>query len=85
MPDDIWVTWSVDGKSAYLYHDDKTTAPVYRIELATGKRQIVNSVSVSDAADVTAIVNMRITPDGKAYAYSYNRELSGLYLVADVR
>ena len=26
MPDDIWVTWSVDGKSAYDYHDDKITA-----------------------------------------------------------
>jgi len=62
MPDDIWVTWSVDGKSAYLYHDDKTTAPVYRIELATGKRQIVNSVSVSDAADVTAIVICALRP-----------------------
>ena len=85
MPDDIWVTWSVDGKSAYVYHDDKTTAPVYRIELATGKRQIVNTVSVSDPAGVTAVVNMRITPDGKAYAYSYNRELSDLYLVAGVR
>ncbi len=85
MPDDIWVTWSADGKSAYVYHDNKTTALVYRIDLATGKRQTVNSVSVSDPAGVTAIVNMRITPDGKAYAYSYNRELSDLYLVEGVR
>jgi len=45
----------------------------------------VNSVSVSDPAGVTAIVNMRITPDGKVYAYSYNRELSDLYLVEGVR
>jgi len=45
----------------------------------------VNTVSVSDPAGVTAVVNMRNTPDGKAYAYSYNRELSDLYLVAGVR
>ena len=85
MPDDIWVAWSVDGKSAYDYHDDKTAAAVYRIELATGKGQIVNSVSMSDPAGVTAIVNVRITSDGKAYVYSYSRELSDLYLVEGVR
>ena len=35
-PDDIWITWSADGHSAYVYHDDKTSALVYRLDLANG-------------------------------------------------
>jgi len=54
------------------------------VDLATGKRQIVNAISVGDPAGVTAITNMRITRDGKSYAYSYARDLSGLYLVEGV-
>lgn len=81
---DVWVNWSADGKSVYVYHDDKATAPLFRIDLATGKRQIVNAISVGDPAGVTAITNMRITRDGKSYAYSYARDLSGLYLVEGV-
>jgi Tol biopolymer transport system component len=84
-PDDIWVTWSANGKSAYGYHDDKTSAPIYRIDLATGKRQLLNTIFVSDPAGVTAIGNVRMTPDGKSYAFSYSRELSDLYLVEGVR
>jgi hypothetical protein len=84
-PDDIWVTWSANGKSAYVYHDDKTTAPIKRIDLATGKRQLLNTIFVSDPAGVTAIGNVSMTPDGKSYAFSYSREQSDLYLVEGVR
>jgi len=83
-PQDIWVGWSLDGNSVYVYHDDKITAPIYRIDLGTGKRQLVNTITVTDPAGVTGILNMRLTPDGKSYAYSYARELSDLYLVENV-
>ena len=81
---DIWVSWSADGKSAFTYQDQKTTASLFSIDVNTGKRTVVRTVSVSDTAGVTAIVNMRVTPDLKAYAYSYNRELSDLYLVEGI-
>jgi serine/threonine protein kinase len=82
---DIWVSWSTDGKTVFVYQDQKTTASLFSIDVNTGKRTVVRSVSVSDTAGVTAIVNMRVTPDLKAYAYSYNRELSELYLVEGIR
>jgi hypothetical protein len=25
-PEDLWINWSVDGRSAYIYDDDKTSA-----------------------------------------------------------
>ena len=85
LPKDIWITWSADGRSAYVYHDEKTSAPVYRLDVATGKRELVMTLAPTDSSGVTAIVNVRITPDGKSYAYSFDRELSDLFLVENVR
>jgi hypothetical protein len=39
----------------------------------------------NDPAGVTAIICVRMTADGKAYAYSFSRELSDLFLVEGVR
>ncbi len=80
---DVWVNWCADGKSVYVYHDDKATAPLFRIDLATGKRQIVNAIPVGSSWRHRNH-HMRITRDGKSYAYSYARDLSGLYLVEGV-
>ncbi len=85
MPEDLWINWSADGRSAYIYDDDKTSAPVYRLDLNTGKRDLAATLAPSDSAGVTAIVNVRMTPDGKSYAYSFSRELSDLFLVEGVR
>ena len=85
LPEDIWVAWAADGRSIYVYHDDKTSAPLYRLELATGKRELITTLAPSDAAGVTTIVNVRMTADGKTYGYSFSRELSDLFLVDGVR
>jgi hypothetical protein len=58
---------------------------VYRLDVATGKRDLVTTLAPSDLAGVTAIQNLRITPDGKSYAYSFSRELSDLFLVDGAR
>jgi Tol biopolymer transport system component len=85
LPKDIWITWSADGRSAFVYHDEKTFALVYRLDVATGKRELVMTLAPNDSAGVTAILNVRMTPDGKTYAYSFDRELSDLFLVENVR
>jgi hypothetical protein len=85
LPEDIWITWSADGRSAYVYHDEKTSAPVHRLDVATGKRQQVATLAPSDPAGVTSVLNVRMTPDGKSSAYSFFRELSDLFLVEGVR
>jgi Tol biopolymer transport system component len=84
-PEDIWITWSADGRSAYVYRDEKTSALVYRLDLATGKRELVMTLGPSDSAGVTSVLNVRMTADGKTYAYSFLREMSDLFLVEGVR
>jgi serine/threonine protein kinase len=83
--DDIWINWSGDGRTAYVYQDEKTHAQLFRLDLSTGKRQLVTTVGPADPAGLTSTGPMRITPDGKSYAYSYNRSLSDLYLAEGVK
>jgi hypothetical protein len=85
LAEDIWVAWASDGRSIYVYHDDKTSAPLYRLGLATGKRELITTLAPSDAAGVTTVVNVRMMAGGKAYGYSFCRELSDLFLVEGVR
>ncbi len=81
LPADIWANWSSDGKSIYVYQDERIRAQVFRLDLSTGKRQLVRTVAPPDIAGLTGILAFRITADGNAYAYSYGRALSALYLV----
>jgi hypothetical protein len=78
-------TIPADGRSVYVYHDDKTSAPLYQLELATGTRELITTLAPSDVAGVTTIVNVHMTADGKTYAYSFSRELSDLFLVDGAR
>lgn len=85
MPEDIWTNWTADGRSAYVYQDKKTLAELYRLDLTSGKRVLVRTLAPSDSAGLTDVRPVRITPDGKTYAYSYDRALSVLYLGRDVK
>jgi len=80
--EDTWGNWASDGKSVYVYQNMKTYDLVFRLDLATGERQQIMQVAPQDTAGVNGLVPLRITPDGKAYAYTYNRGLSNL-LIAD--
>jgi eukaryotic-like serine/threonine-protein kinase len=84
-PDDIWIAFSADGHSAYIYHDDKISAPVYRLDVSTGKRELITTLAPGDSAGVTSIYNVRMTADGKTYGYSFARNLSDLFLVEGVK
>jgi hypothetical protein len=68
-----------------VFHDEKISGPVYRLDVATGKRQLIATLAPGDPAGVTSILNVRVTSDGKSSGYSYFRELSDLFLVEGVR
>jgi hypothetical protein len=85
LPEDVWINWTSDGRSAYVFHDEKTSAPVYKLDLSTGKHDLLMTLAPSDIAGVTTLINVRMTADGKAYGYSFSRELSDLFQVEGVR
>jgi len=73
--------WSADGKSVYVATTGETTNNIYRVNIKTGQRELFGTVSPSDKVGVTYVSPPLVTPDGKYYAYSYNRQISELFVV----
>jgi eukaryotic-like serine/threonine-protein kinase len=75
------IGWTPDGASIYVYRPT-VPARVFRVELATGKRQLWKELTPIDPVGVFFIRPPHIANDGKSYVYNYGRILSDLY-VAD--
>jgi eukaryotic-like serine/threonine-protein kinase len=76
--------WSADGR-IYVYNRAEYPARVYLLDPATGKRELWKELVPPDPAGINSISPPRITPDGKAYVYSYNRILSDLFLAEGIK
>jgi hypothetical protein len=74
------VSWSSDGKSLFIARTEHLPVKIYRLEIASGKRELVQELSPRDPAGVFPDICMvYATPDGKAFVYSYFRLQSDLY------
>ena len=75
---------SPDGRFVFVRRRGDVPARVYRLDLATGKRELWRTLIPSDAAGISNI-STNPTPDGTAYVYNGTRTLSDLYLVEGMR
>jgi Tol biopolymer transport system component len=75
------VAWSAKGEAIYVFSRGELPAKVWRIELGTGARTLFREISPLDATGVEGIANARMTPDGRALAYSYYQRMSRMYTV----
>ena len=75
------IRWSNDGKHLFVANSS-IPATIYRVEVSTGRRQLVYKLAPSDLAGIWNIWPVLITPDGKTYVYSDYRILSDLYLAS---
>jgi hypothetical protein len=84
---DSVVGWESGDRSIYVRRGRGTSLParIVRIDLATGQEEKWRDLLPADAAGLNSIVSLRITPDGKKYAYSYYRSLSNLYLAGGLK
>ena len=81
QPGERPVAWSADGQSLWLFRRGEVPAQVYQLDIASGRRLPRMTLAPSDSAGVYSILQFQVTPTGHAYAYSYTRLLSQLYLV----
>jgi Tol biopolymer transport system component len=58
--------------------------PVYRIDVSTGRRQLWKELGPSDPTGAPRVGAITVSPDGRVYAYAYNRSDSDLFLVSGV-
>jgi len=78
--EDAPLQFSADGRFLYVARTSEAPAQVYRMEIATGKKELWKTLMPADAAGVSSI-NPLPTRDGSAYVYNYTRVLSDLFLV----
>ena len=79
-PEEIPISWSEDGASLYVDRPGDLPAKVYRIDLATGTRELWKQFAPADPAGVDRIAPIFVTPDTTTYAYNTFRTLSTLYV-----
>jgi eukaryotic-like serine/threonine-protein kinase len=77
--------FTADGKSLLAHSTAGLPGAIIHIDLTTGKRTPWKEIFPLDAAGVSGIQAVRVTPDMKSYVYSYTRELSDLYAVEGLK
>ncbi len=84
-PGDRPVGWSDDGRRLWVFRRGEVPARVFTVDVQTGRRALWKTLMPSDAAGVYSVDQVRVTPSGNAYFYSYSRTLSELYEVRGLR
>jgi hypothetical protein len=80
-PGDWPLRWSADGRVLFVGHVKGRSTEIYRLELLTGRRTFLKAIGPRDTAGMLGPPDLRLSADGKSYAYSFYRSLSYLYLV----
>ncbi len=82
--DDRVVRWSPDGRSLIVSRG-LLPARVERVEVATGRRDLIRVLSPGETAGVTGIDNVVVADDPNVYAYTVRQNPSRLFLVHGAR
>jgi hypothetical protein len=81
----IPVQWSEDNSSVYGYIPDHIPIKVYKVNLTTGKKTLVQELQPESTAGAVTITSVCISRDGSRFAYSYYQVLSDLYIISGLR
>jgi len=82
---EVPIIWSGDGRSLYVYTRNDVPALVFKIDIATGQRELWKTIGPADRAGITGIYSMVMTPDLRSYAYTYFRDLTSLQIADGLR
>lgn len=77
--------WSGDGRSLYVRSTEGGRERVFRIDPVSGAKELARELVPSDPEGVTRVDTADLTPDGRTYADTYQRQLLDLYLVEGLR
>ena len=79
--EDRVIRWGLDGRSLYVYRPRERPLQVFKLNLATGQKELGKEIVPADFAGILGPINVLMTPDGSGYIYAFTRYLSDLYLV----
>ncbi len=84
-PHDRVTAWREDGRALYIttHHDQNRTIPVSILDVEKGKRTPWKEIK--PMVPVDEVGGLRITPDGRAYAYNFTYLRSELYVAEGIK
>jgi Tol biopolymer transport system component len=83
--DDLVIQWSADDRSVYVYRPANVPFRIERLDLASGRRELVREVAPSDRTGVLYSTGVSLTDDARSYAYDFKRMTSQLFVVEGAR
>ena len=79
------VRWSDDGSSVYGYRPGLVPTEVYRVNVVTGKKTLIQELEPPTNVGVVNIAPVVVTRDGSRFAYSYYQVSTVLYMISGLR
>jgi len=77
--------WSPDSRAVYVMERKGVTFSIFRVDVATGRRELWKEIVPPDPAGFWGITSFFIASDDRSYVYSYQRTLADLYLVSGLK
>jgi hypothetical protein len=77
--------FSPDSRFLFAFGWGQIPTPVYRLDLAAGKKQLWKELAPADRSGLGDTLMVRLSADGRSYAYSYERCQDDLYLVQGLK
>ncbi|MFZ0954318.1 MAG: protein kinase [Candidatus Sulfotelmatobacter sp.] len=84
-PNLVPIQWSQDSSSVYAYLRGEVPTKVYKVDLVTGKKTLLQELQPPTNMGVANIAPVVVTRDGSRFAYSYYQVSSVLYLISGLR
>jgi eukaryotic-like serine/threonine-protein kinase len=81
-PDFFPLQWSEDNSAVYGYRFGQVPTNVYKVNLATGDKTLIQELRPAATTGVVYIGPVVVTRDGSRFAYSYYQVFSVLYLIS---
>jgi eukaryotic-like serine/threonine-protein kinase len=82
---DLPAQWSGDSRALYVYQSGEIPLKVYRLDVVTGRKDLVKEIIPGDRGGVVSIGPVVTNSEGSEFAYSYYQVLSVLYVVSGLR
>jgi eukaryotic-like serine/threonine-protein kinase len=84
-PGFIPLRWSEDASALYGYLSGQIPTKVFKINLVTGQKTLVQDVEPATSAGLVSIAPVVINHDGSRFAYSYYQVLSVLHVISGLK
>jgi Tol biopolymer transport system component len=86
---DSLLQWSADGRSLFLREAGDFVLKIYKLDLASGRRELWKELTPPDPTGLidigSSVGEVKVTPDGKYYVYTSWNLIGELYLVEGLK